>query len=120
MAQNSTVESLTRSTQDKIDSVKDKVSEKLSNNDPSQYREGELTRRIEQQTAKIPSVGYLGLAIGSIVLSSGLAIFAERKTFANFVGLWAPTFLLLGIYNKMVKLEGGASDFMEKKKRSAA
>jgi hypothetical protein len=71
--------------------------------------EGEFTKKIEQQTAKIPSVGYLGLAIGSMVASATLAIFAERKSLANFVGLWAPSFLLIGIYNKLVKLEG--SDF---------
>lgn len=71
-----------------------------------QPREGELTKRIEKQTAKIPSVGYLSLAVGSMVLSAGLAIFANRKEFANFVGLWAPSFMLLGIYNKLVKLEG--------------
>ncbi|MFL5814238.1 MAG: hypothetical protein ACJ763_11725 [Bdellovibrionia bacterium] len=68
--------------------------------------EGELTKRIEEQTAKVPSVGFLGLAVGSMVLSAGLAIFSERKEFANFVGLWAPSFLLLGIYNKIVKLQG--------------
>jgi hypothetical protein len=28
----------------------------------------------------------------------------EKK--ANFVGHWAPTFLLLGLYNKLVKLHG--------------
>lgn len=30
----------------------------------------------------------------------------EKKHEALFVGQWAPTFLLLGIYNKMVKLQG--------------
>jgi len=69
-------------------------------------KEGELTKRIEEQTSKIPSVGFLGFAMGSIVISAGLALFADRKPLANFVGLWAPTFLLLGIYNKIVKLEG--------------
>ncbi len=67
--------------------------------------EGEFTKRIEKQTAKIPSVGFLGLAVGSMVVSGLLAIFANRKEFANFVGLWAPSFLLIGIYNKLVKLE---------------
>ena len=67
--------------------------------------ENTLTKRVEAQTAKVPSIGYLGLAIGSMVLSIGLEVFAERKEFGNFVGLWAPTFMLLGIYNKIVKLE---------------
>ncbi|TWT97446.1 hypothetical protein Pla100_26000 [Neorhodopirellula pilleata] len=30
----------------------------------------------------------------------------NEKQKALFVGNWAPTFLLLGIYNKMVKLHG--------------
>jgi hypothetical protein len=29
-----------------------------------------------------------------------------KKEAANFVGHWAPTFLILGLYNKMVKLHG--------------
>ena len=71
-----------------------------------EHHEGELTKRVEEQTAKIPSLGYLGLAVGSMVLSAGLVIFARKKEFANFVGLWAPSFMLMGIYNKLVKLEG--------------
>jgi hypothetical protein len=27
----------------------------------------------------------------------------NRKNWANFVGQWAPTFLILGTYNKLVK-----------------
>jgi hypothetical protein len=72
----------------------------------SEHHEGELTKRVEEQTAKVPSIGYLGLAIGSMAVSAGLLIFSERKEYANFVGLWAPAFMLMGIYNKLVKLEG--------------
>jgi len=69
--------------------------------------EGKFTRAIENQTAKIPSVVYLSLAMASIAASAIMATMGEekRKT-ANFIGLWAPTFLLLGIYNKLVKIEG--------------
>ena len=69
-------------------------------------REGELTKRIEEQTTKVPSVSFLGLALGSMAISAGLALFSRNKEYANFVGLWAPSFLLIGIYNKLVKLEG--------------
>lgn len=72
----------------------------------SHREEGDLTKRVEQQTAKIPSLGYLGLAVGSMAASAALALFSNRKEYANFVGLWAPSFLLIGIYNKLVKLEG--------------
>ena len=76
---------------------------KYSNKIP---REGELTKKIEDVTAKVPSVGYLVLAIGSMALSAGLATFTQKRGLANFVGLWVPSFMLIGIYNKLVKLEG--------------
>jgi hypothetical protein len=69
-------------------------------------REGQLTKAIEKQTAKIPSVAYLALAGGAVALSLGLAVTERRKGWANFVGLWVPSLLLLGIYNKIVKTEG--------------
>ena len=37
-----------------------------------------------------------------------LAIIGDQKK-ANFVGQWAPSFLILGLYNKMVKLHGSDS-----------
>jgi len=43
--------------------------------------------------------------MGSIALSLALRL-VGRKHGALFVGGWAPTFLLLGIYNKLVKLHG--------------
>ena len=78
-------------------------------------QEGDMTRKIEEQTAKVPSIGYLGLAVGSMIGSAFLAITSERKEWANFVGLWAPSFLLIGIYNKLVKLEK-SDEFSHKSK----
>lgn len=69
-------------------------------------REGILTKRVEDVTAQVPSIGYLALAAGSLVLSAGIAAFTQRRSLANFVGLWVPSFMLIGIYNKLVKLEG--------------
>ena len=68
--------------------------------------EGHLTKTIEEQTSKIPSVFYLAVAGSAIALSLGLFATQEKKSIANFVGLWGPTLLLLGLYNKVVKLEG--------------
>lgn len=76
---------------------------KYSNKIP---KEGEITKKIEDYTAKVPSVGYLALALGSMAISAGLAAFSRRRSLANFVGLLGPSFLLMGIYNKLVKLEG--------------
>lgn len=68
-------------------------------------REDEFTEAIESQTARIPSTGYLGLALGSIAGSAVLKAIGHNE-WALFVGQWAPTFLILGLYNKMVKQLG--------------
>lgn len=60
---------------------------------------------IEEQTAKIPSDVFLWASLGSMVTSLIFKILEEDDK-ALFVGQWAPSFLLLGIYNKLVKLEG--------------
>lgn len=69
------------------------------------HREGPLARTIEQQTAKLPSDVFLWAAIASM----GASLFFEVKKkegVANFIGHWAPTLLIFGLYNKIVKLEG--------------
>ncbi len=70
-----------------------------------QHREGTIARSIEQQTAKLPSDTFLWAAVGSIAGSLTFRLMGKAKA-ANFVGQWAPTFLILGLYNKMVKLHG--------------
>jgi len=74
-------------------------------NPKSEHREGTVARSIEQQTAKVPSDAFLWAALGSMGVSLALEVAGKEKT-ANFVGHWAPTFLILGLYNKMVKLHG--------------
>jgi len=75
--------------------------------EPSQ-REGAVARTIEQQTAKITSDWFLWAALGSIGASLIFTITGAQKK-ANFIGQWAPTLLILGMYNKMVKLHGSDS-----------
>lgn len=65
-------------------------------------KEGNLTRAIEKQTSKVPSLVFLGIAGGSIV-ASVISLIAGKKQVANFIGQWVPTVLLLGMYNKFVK-----------------
>jgi hypothetical protein len=72
---------------------------------PSEHREGAVARTIEEQTAKLPSDTFLWLAGASIVGSLAL-IASGREKDALFVGQWAPTFLILGLYNKLVKVAG--------------
>jgi len=67
--------------------------------------EGPVARMIEEQTAKLPSDWFLWAAGASIVGSMALGM-AGQKHGSLFVGQWAPTFLLLGIYNKIVKVAG--------------
>lgn len=71
----------------------------------TEHREGPIARAIETQTAKLPSDTFLWAAFASIGLSLALRL-TGRSHGALFVGEWAPTFLLLGIYNKLVKLHG--------------
>ena len=72
---------------------------------PPEHEEGVVARTIEQQTAKLPSDLFLWLAAGSIAASATLKIMGRDKD-AVFVGLWPPTFLILGLYNKIVKVVG--------------
>ncbi len=67
--------------------------------------EGDFTQMIESQTARIPSGTYLTAAIVTMAASAALMMMG-RKGVGNFIGQWAPTILIMGLYNKLVKLEG--------------
>jgi len=69
------------------------------------FKEGSLTKGIETQTSKVPSTAFLAAAVGAMGISLVLKCFKKPHT-ALFFGQWAAPFLLLGIYNKIVKVEG--------------
>jgi hypothetical protein len=69
------------------------------------HTEGRIARSIEEQTAKLPSDTFLWLAIGSMAASAALQM-SGNKHVSLFIGQWAPSFLLFGIYNKLVKQLG--------------
>lgn len=71
--------------------------------------EGKLTKAVEQQTARLPSMTWLWMALGSAALSIGFATAKDRKGAANIFGLWVPSLLLIGVYNKLVKMEQKSS-----------
>ena len=75
----------------------------------SNHAEGKIAKAIENQTAKLPSDTFLWGAIGSIGISLALQSMGKSQA-SNFVAHWAPTFLLLGIYNKIVKVSGSDSE----------
>lgn len=70
-----------------------------------EHKEGKVAAAIEEQTAKLPSDLFLWAAIGSMAVSLTLQIMGRKKE-SLFVGQWPAPFLLLGLYNKIVKLEG--------------
>jgi hypothetical protein len=67
--------------------------------------EGAMTRVIESQTARVPSGTFLSIGIVAMAASLALMLTGQRNV-ANFVGQWVPTILIMGLYNKLVKLEG--------------
>jgi hypothetical protein len=71
----------------------------------AQHTEGIVARTIEEQTAKLPSDIFLWAALGSIGVSALLQISGKQKV-SLFVGQWVAPFLLLGVYNKIVKVAG--------------
>jgi hypothetical protein len=71
----------------------------------TEHSEGRTAKAIEEQTAKLPSDLFLWASLGAMGVSLALKCMG-RKHDALFVGQWAAPFLLLGIYNKIVKTEG--------------
>ena len=80
-------------------------------------REGKVARAIESKTAKLPSDLFLWGAMlamgGSLAMQIVGMVTGDRKKrvsagapISTFVGQWAPTILLLGVYNKIVKVSG--------------
>jgi len=69
------------------------------------HDEGSLTETVESFTAEVPSLGYMALAIGAMAASLGLLAMGKKNT-ANFIGLWVPSILVMGLYNKLVKQLG--------------
>jgi len=69
------------------------------------HREGQVARAIEEQTAKLPSDLFLWAGAG--LLGASLILKACKQDHLSlFVGQFAAPALLLGTYNKIVKVEG--------------
>jgi hypothetical protein len=67
--------------------------------------EDQVPAAIEKCTSQVPSSVYLALALTSMAVSLGLHA-AKKEHQSLFIGQWAAPFLLLGIYNKLVKIHG--------------
>ena len=79
------------------------------------HTEGTVAKAIEDQTAKLPSDTFLWAAMASVATSATLQMMGSKNA-SVFVGQWAPTFLLLGLYNKLVKQLG--SDATDRRSRA--
>jgi hypothetical protein len=69
---------------------------------PAEAQEDQFAATIAKPTSRATSGAYLGLGLCAVVLSSVLQGM-NKKNAATFIGQWAVPFLLLGIYNKLVR-----------------
>jgi len=81
-------------------------------------REGRIAKAIEKRTTKLPSDLFLWAAGGAVALSLAVQSMQTKPTLSRigmpsrqgqlalFIGQWVPTLLLLGLYNKLVKITG--------------
>jgi len=70
-----------------------------------QHKEGPVAKTIENQTAKIPSDIYLWASVGAMATSAVLQLMGHRKV-SLFFGQWVSPILIMGLYNKIVKVAG--------------
>jgi hypothetical protein len=70
-----------------------------------EHKEGPVAKTIEKQTAKLPSDIFLWVAIGTMA-ASAIIQFTKKKHWSLFIGEWAAPLLIMGLYNKLVKVEG--------------
>lgn len=67
--------------------------------------EDRFTKTVEEYTGAIPSSAYLGIAVAAMAASLVFQTVGRGK-WGNFIAQWVPTWLIIGLYNKMVKLQG--------------
>lgn len=70
-----------------------------------EHKEGPVAMTIEQQTAKVPSDIYLWTSVGAMAASAVLQVLGHRKV-SLFIGQWVAPVLIMGLYNKIVKVAG--------------
>ena len=64
--------------------------------------EDRVTTTVEEGTSRVPSLLFLGLAVGAMAASAAFVL-TGRKQLGNFIGQWAPSILIMGTYNKIAK-----------------
>ncbi|MFN7980954.1 MAG: hypothetical protein U0Q11_03775 [Vicinamibacterales bacterium] len=80
------------------------------------HTEGKVAKRIEDHTANVPSDTFLWMAIGAMSASATFQLMGNKHV-SLFIGQWAPTLLIFGLYNKLVKQLG--SDRTDRMRRAS-
>lgn len=79
------------------------------NRDTMEERADRVDQRFgDELTTRVPSSVYLGGMLASVAISIGLYATGRREA-AIFTGLWAPTILNFGLYNKLLRIGRGTS-----------
>jgi hypothetical protein len=73
-----------------------------------EHREGMIARSIEEQTAKLPSDIFMWAAFACIGLGAYFEL-TGRYEKSRWIGEWPTNIMLLGLYNKLVKVAGSDS-----------
>ncbi len=63
---------------------------------------GQMGKQAMQQIEEAPTNFYFWAMVASIITSAWL-FFTNRRWEAIFVGLWAPTFISFGLFNKLLR-----------------
>lgn len=91
-----------------METIAKEIKSKMDNANPGK-KEGKVARMIEEQTAKLPSDVYLWSAVAAMGVSLTLKLIKKDEA-SMFIGQWAPSLLILGLYNKLVKQLGHDSE----------
>ena len=70
-----------------------------------EHSENTITRVIEQQAAKIPSDVFLAISLGAMATSLFFEVRNNQRV-SRFLGMWVAPLLVMGVYNKLVKVLG--------------
>jgi hypothetical protein len=81
-----------------------KALSKLTSGKPD-HKEGEVAKAIEKETSKLPSDIFLWMGLGCLGASAILRVVGLRS-FGQLIGQAAAPVLIMGLYNKIVKLHG--------------
>ncbi|MFL5753191.1 MAG: hypothetical protein ACJ76F_07285 [Bacteroidia bacterium] len=82
-----------------------KAAKAMNGNGKHSHSEGKVAKAIEDQTAKLPSDIFLWSAVGLLGASVVIGIIGLKHV-SLFIGQMATPILIMGLYNKVVKVAG--------------